>query len=87
MQVSRVHSVMEMKPEKWRGYKTFNAGNIVYPREKLNLVKGPRDYLMRVVDLACPLGKGQRALVVAPPRTGKTVILKENRSILGPEPP
>ena len=32
---------------------------------------------MRVVDLACPIGKGQRALIVAPPRTGKTIILKE----------
>ena len=82
MQVSQIHSVMGVKPEEWRGSRPFDSGNIVYPREKLNLVKGPRDYTMRVVDLACPLGKGQRALVVAPPRTGKTVILKEIASSL-----
>ena len=77
MQVHRVHSVMGVAPDVWTKTRGFESGNIVYPREKLDLVKGPRDYTMRVVDLACPLGKGQRALVVAPPRTGKTVILKE----------
>ncbi len=45
------------------------------PTRKLNLVRGPRDTTLRVVDLAVPIGKGQRALIVAPPRTGKTVML------------
>ncbi len=77
MQVSRVHSVMGVDPDVWAKTEEFERGRIVYPDEKLNLVTGPRDLSMRVVDLAAPLGKGQRALIVAPPRTGKTILLKQ----------
>jgi transcription termination factor Rho len=49
----------------------------VYPDEKLQLVTGPSDVTMRVIDLVAPIGKGQRSLIVAPPRAGKTVILKQ----------
>ncbi len=77
MQVHHVLSVMDVKPEKWAKAREFESGNIVYPDEKLNLIKSPGDITMRVIDLACPLGKGQRALIVAPPRTGKTIILKK----------
>ena len=49
----------------------------LYPNEKLNLeVENKNDVSARVIDLICPLGKGQRALIVAPPRTGKTVLLQ-----------
>lgn len=48
----------------------------LYPSEKLKLEHNPGEYTTRVIDLMAPLGKGQRALVVAPPRTGKTVILQ-----------
>ncbi len=48
----------------------------LYPDERLKLEHGPKDYTTRVVDLMAPLGKGQRALIVAPPRTGKTVLLQ-----------
>lgn len=49
----------------------------LYPNEKLNLeVENKNDISARVIDLICPLGKGQRALIVAPPRTGKTVLLQ-----------
>ena len=68
---------MGKRPTEWADLLEFNKGQIVYPDTKLNLVKGPDDITMRVVDLACPIGKGQRALIVAPPRTGKTIILKE----------
>ena len=77
MQVHRLHTVMGLHPNEWKKTKPFESGQTIYPREKLNLVKGPNDLTMRVVDLAAPLGKGQRALIVAPPRTGKTVLLKE----------
>jgi len=77
MQVHRIHKVMGVHPNEWKKTKPFDSGQIIYPREKLNLVKGPGDVTMRVVDLAAPIGKGQRALIVAPPRTGKTVMLKE----------
>jgi transcription termination factor Rho len=47
-----------------------------YPREKVNLEYDPDDYSTRVMDLLTPLGKGQRGLIVAPPRTGKTMLLQ-----------
>ncbi len=48
----------------------------LYPTERLKLEHNPGDYTTRVVDLMAPLGKGQRALIVAPPRTGKTVLMQ-----------
>lgn len=48
----------------------------LYPNSRLKLEHNPADYTTRVVDLMAPLGKGQRALIVAPPRTGKTVLMQ-----------
>ncbi|RLB05729.1 MAG: transcription termination factor Rho [Deltaproteobacteria bacterium] len=48
----------------------------LYPQEKINLEYDPDDYSTRVMDLLTPIGKGQRGLIVAPPRTGKTMLLQ-----------
>ena len=48
----------------------------LYPNQRLKLEHNPGDYTTRVVDLMSPIGKGQRALIVAPPRTGKTVLMQ-----------
>ncbi|BAM07709.1 transcription termination factor Rho [Leptospirillum ferrooxidans] len=48
----------------------------LYPMERIRLETTPDDLSMRVMDLATPIGKGQRGLIVAPPRTGKTVLLQ-----------
>ncbi len=48
----------------------------LYPQERLKLEHNPGEYTTRVVDLMSPLGKGQRGLIVAPPRTGKTVLMQ-----------
>ena len=48
----------------------------LYPEEPLSLERGDKDLTTRVIDLAAPIGKGQRGLIVAPPRTGKTMILQ-----------
>jgi transcription termination factor Rho len=48
----------------------------LYPNKRLNLEWEPNDWTTRVVDMMAPLGKGQRALIVAPPRTGKTVLMQ-----------
>ncbi len=48
----------------------------LYPEERLLLERGDKDLTTRVMDLAAPIGKGQRGLIVAPPRTGKTMILQ-----------
>jgi len=76
-QVSKVATVMGLSVEDWVRTKNFDKGHIVYPDEKLNLVTSPNNFTTRIVDLAAPIGKGQRALIVAPPRTGKTYLLKE----------
>jgi transcription termination factor Rho len=49
----------------------------LHPTERLNLADGTDDLSMRVLDLITPIGKGQRGLIVAPPRTGKTVLLQK----------
>ncbi len=49
----------------------------LYPEEKLNLeVQGAKDFSNRIIELVAPIGKGQRALIVAPPRTGKTTLMQ-----------
>jgi len=49
----------------------------LYPEERLHLELEPDNFSMRVLDIAAPLGKGQRGLIVAPPRTGKTVLMQK----------
>jgi transcription termination factor Rho len=48
----------------------------LYPEQRLKLERGDKDMTSRVIDLVSPIGKGQRGLIVAPPRTGKTMILQ-----------
>ncbi len=49
----------------------------LYPNRRLKLETDPEKYSMRVIDMMCPIGLGQRALIVAPPRTGKTILMQE----------
>jgi len=66
-------------PEKIRHRINFDNLTPLYPEEKLNLeLDDPtkKDMTTRIIDLITPLGKGQRALIVAPPRTGKTMMLQ-----------
>ena len=62
--------------EKNKDKNLFDNLTPLYPEERLSLEWKPSEYTTRVVDLMAPLGKGQRALIVAPPRTGKTVLLQ-----------
>ena len=63
-------------PGKSRNKFLFDNLTPLYPDERLVLEWDPKEYTTRVVNLMSPLGKGQRALIVAPPRTGKTVLLQ-----------
>jgi len=75
----KVNEVNFDSPEKSRYKVNFDNLTPLYPEEKLNLeVDDPtgQDRSSRVIDLITPLGKGQRALIVAPPRTGKTMLLQ-----------
>jgi transcription termination factor Rho len=55
----------------------------LYPQEKFNLEYAPEELCTRVIDMMAPIGKGQRALIVAPPRTGKTMLLQALANSIG----
>ena len=63
-------------PEKSREKILFDNLTPLYPQERLILEHDPINYSTRVLDMLTPIGKGQRALIVAPPRTGKTHLLQ-----------
>ncbi len=63
--------------ERWTKARRFELQTPIMPIEQIQLAFKPEDIELRVVDLIAPVGRGQRALIVAPPRTGKTVILKK----------
>lgn len=64
-------------PDKAIKRKNFDDLTPIYPNEKLKLESNPKDYTMRIMDLISPIGKGQRGMIVAPPKAGKTTILKK----------
>lgn len=64
-------------PEEYLNVKHFDDLTPINPFEQIKLETGARPITMRVMDLLCPIGKGQRALLVAPPRTGKTMLLQD----------
>jgi transcription termination factor Rho len=63
-------------PEAGRDKTLFDNLTPLYPEEKLKLETAPDNYGMRVMELVSPIGKGQRGLIVAPPRTGKTMLIQ-----------
>lgn len=80
------HNYPLVKVERVNGRAVENARDRIqfehltplFPNEKFNLTKGHNDsYSCRVIDMFAPIGKGQRSLIVAPPKAGKTVLLKE----------
>lgn len=73
----KIETLNHESPEKAKDKILFDNLTPLYPEERLQLEYTPNNYTTRVVDLMSPLGKGQRALIVAPPRTGKTVLMQE----------
>ncbi|MFS4458986.1 transcription termination factor Rho [Bdellovibrio sp. HCB2-146] len=73
----KVDSLNFETTEKGKDKILFDNLTPLYPNQRLKLEHNPGDYTTRVVDLMAPLGKGQRALIVAPPRTGKTVLMQQ----------
>lgn len=72
----RVEQVGYGPPENSKNLVLFDNLTPVYPNEKFKIENGAENYSARIVDLLTPIGKGQRGLIVAPPRTGKTVLLQ-----------
>ncbi|GAB6269468.1 MAG: transcription termination factor Rho [Smithella sp.] len=73
----KVDTVNMESPEQARDKILFDNLTPLYPLEKLNLEFDPKNYSTRTLDLFAPIGKGQRALIVSPPRAGKTVLLQD----------
>lgn len=76
-EATAITTVNGVEPDKWRSIAEFSQHEAVSPSEVIRL-EGPKsDPAMRIVDLFCPLGKGQRALIVSPPKAGKTILLQQ----------
>jgi transcription termination factor Rho len=72
----KVETINYEDPERAREKILFDNLTPLYPNERLCLENQPTDYTTRIVDLLVPIGKGQRGLIVAAPRTGKTMMLQ-----------
>ena len=64
-------------PEKAARRKRFDELTPIYPNERIKLETDSKEYAMRMIDLMSPIGKGQRGMIVAPPKVGKTTLLKK----------
>ena len=72
----RVKEICFREPEEAKRIVLFDNLTPIYPDEQFRLENGDKNYSTRIVDLMTPIGKGQRALIVAPPRTGKTMLMQ-----------
>jgi transcription termination factor Rho len=73
----RVESVNNVKPELSPERSHFEGLTPIYPQERITLETGEEEMATRMIDLIAPLGKGQRGLILAPPKAGKTTLLKK----------
>ena len=72
-----VDKVGDEEPEKAKDKTHFDNLTPLFPEERFLLETDPEEYSTRVLDIVCPIGKGTRGLIVAPPRTGKTVLMQK----------
>ena len=75
--IMKIDTINNEAPEKKRNIIPFTSLTPYFPTERLMMENSPDEISMRVVDLVTPIGKGQRGLIVAPPRTGKTVLMQK----------
>lgn len=73
----RLDSVNGLTPEQAAARREFNKLTPLYPVEQLRLETTPKAITPRVIDLVAPIGKGQRGLIVAPPKAGKTIVMQQ----------
>ena len=73
----RVESVNDSSPDTIRERVLFDNLTPLYPPERLKLETAPGEYAMRMLDLLSPIGKGQRGMIVSPPKAGKTILLQK----------
>lgn len=73
----RVDAVNGLNPEEAKNRPNFEELTPIYPLERYNLETSPRILSTRLINIICPIGRGQRGLIVSPPKAGKTTVLKE----------
>jgi transcription termination factor Rho len=73
----RVEAVNFLNPDVIRDRVLFDNLTPLYPNEKVRLETVPGEYSMRIMDMLTPIGKGQRGLIVSPPKSGKTILLQK----------
>ncbi len=73
----RVEAVNDENPDAIRDRVLFDNLTPLYPNSRINLETAPGEYSMRIMDLLTPLGKGQRGMIVSPPKAGKTILLQK----------
>ncbi|MCK4917538.1 MAG: transcription termination factor Rho, partial [Candidatus Omnitrophica bacterium] len=73
----KVEAVNLEHPEHSRSRVLFDNLTPIYPKERFIMEDEPKEFSTRILDLLCPIGKGQRGLIVAPPYSGKTVLLQK----------
>ncbi|MEJ5244608.1 MAG: transcription termination factor Rho [Bacteroidota bacterium] len=73
----KVETINYLPPENIRERTIFDNLTPLYANSRIKLERQPNEYSMRVVDLLCPIGKGQRGLIVSPPKSGKTILLQQ----------
>ena len=72
----KLDKVNDVDPDQIRNQRSFDKHTPLHPNEKFNL-SNTSDMSMRIMDLVCPIGKGQRGLIVAQPKTGKTILISK----------
>ena len=73
----KIESVTYEDPDAAKHKTFFDNLTPLYPEEPFRLELGPEELTTRIIDLMCPIGKGQRALITSPPKAGKTIILQK----------
>ena len=73
----KIETINFSEPEAAKHKTLFDNLTPLYPEEMFNLELNPEELTTRIIDLMCPIGKGQRALITSPPKAGKTVILQK----------
>ncbi|MCF8432555.1 MAG: transcription termination factor Rho, partial [Melioribacteraceae bacterium] len=73
----RVEAVNDKDPETIRERTLFDNLTPLYPTKRMKLESAPGEHSMRIIDMVSPIGKGQRGLIVSPPKSGKTILLQK----------
>jgi transcription termination factor Rho len=76
-QITALERINGLRPAEWASLREFSSHEVVSPDEWIQLEGKKNNPAMRVLDLFCPVGRGQRGLIVSPPKAGKTMLLQQ----------